>query len=431
MPDKNRIGFYSFGLLFLLACFSLGNIIERHQSSILLLSYATMFITYLFLVQKKDHWKTLLLLGLLSRLLLFFHLPILSDDVFRFIWDGTLLKYGIHPFAELPNYYLDYPVAGLDKALFDQLNSPGYFTIYPPLNQALFWLCVQFDAGWLQSTNVLRGILLASDIGAFFLLRRLLLLYQKDENLAYWYFLNPLVILEVTGNLHFEGLVVFFLLLGMYGYKVGKHLISITGFGLAIGTKLLPLIYLPYLFFRGFRNKQWWLPIAAASLAVVTLLPLFDQTFISGMSSSLDLYFRKFEFNASLYFIAREVGIWFYGYNNIAKIGPLLSIISAVGIITFSGFGAFKKTDLPQAFLIILVIYLLFSTVIHPWYIIPLIAFGVLSGFWFPVCWSLLIFLTYTGYAKSGFELPPWIVVLEYVIVAIFAFLESRNRSNG
>lgn len=429
MREKNRIGFYAFGLLFLFASFSLGNLIARHQSNHLIIAFSSFFISYLFLLQKKNHWRALFLIGLLSRLVFFLALPILSDDVYRFIWDGILLKHEIHPFAELPSHYLTKPVDGLSPALYQKLNSPNYFTIYPPLNQALFWLSVQLGNDWLLNANILRVVFLSADVGSLLLLKGLLNLYNKDQNLAFWYFLNPLVILETTGNLHFEGLVVFFLLLGMYAYKRNKNWIAATGFGLAIGTKLLPVIYLPYLLFVNLKNKKWWIAIMAGIVGLLSFLPLLNETFIKGMSSSLELYFRKFEFNASLYFIAREIGFWMYGYNNIAKIGPLLSMLSTASILVVSGMAAHKKWKLPKAFLFILCVFILFSTIIHPWYIIPLIAFGLLSGFWFPVLWSFMVFLTYLGYTKTGYELPMWVIALEYLSVVIFGFIEIRRSS--
>ena len=428
MREKSLIGFYSFGALFLLAGFSLGNLVTRNQSGHLLFAFITIFISYLFLLQKKGHWKLLLALGIITRVTLFFSLPVLSDDLYRFIWDGVLLKNGVHPFAELPSYYLDYPVDGLSKDLYQRLNSPEYFTIYPPLNQALFWLSVQFDTNWLVSANIIRVFLLLSDIGSFFLLRKLLTGFQRDPNLALWYFLNPLVILEMTGNLHFEGLVVFFVLLGLLGYQQKNHLASVSGFGLAIGTKLLPFIYLPFLFLAGLRNRAWWVPVVAGVVGILTLLPMLDETFISGMSASLDLYFRKFEFNASIYFIAREIGYWIYGYNNIATIGPLLSMISTFGILVISLVAALKGWSYAGTMLALLSTYLLFGTIIHPWYTIPLIAFGLLSRYWFPMLWSFMIFLTYMGYSSTGFELPLWIVVVEYATVFVFAMIEIKRH---
>ena len=83
-----------------------------------------------------------LVLGIFLRALLLFSTPQLSDDVYRFLWDGRLAAHGIHPFAELPSYYMAHPAAipGITRALFEQLNSPGYYTVYPPICQAVFWV---------------------------------------------------------------------------------------------------------------------------------------------------------------------------------------------------------------------------------------------------------------------------------------------------
>ncbi|MBC6411261.1 MAG: DUF2029 domain-containing protein [Ekhidna sp.] len=419
MRKKKPIGFFTFALLFILAFSSIGNGFERHRTVPLLLTYFTAFTGYLFLVREKESPNILFALGIVARLTLFFSLPSLSDDIYRFIWDGILLKNGINPFIELPGYYLDQHIPRLDQALYEQLNSPEYFSVYPPLNQFIFWLSVRFHSGWLVSANIIRTLILAADIGSFFVLRKLLRIYQKEEHTAFFYFLNPLVILEFAGNVHFEGIVIFFLLAGIYLYEKKKNRLSAASIGLAIGTKLLPVIYLPYLFFKGLKNQEWWIPILAGVVGLLTVLPMINQESSDGVQSGLDLYFKKFEFNASLYFIAREIGISYYGYNNIAKIGPLLSVFSILPMLTLSIVGAIKKWNVAKTFLFILSVYLLFTTTVHPWYIIPLAAFGILSGYWYPVVWSVTIFFTYAGYTSDGFELPMWIVAVEYLLVTL------------
>ncbi|MEQ9006564.1 MAG: hypothetical protein RLP12_01680 [Ekhidna sp.] len=431
MPRQHNTGYYTFLAIFLLTIFSIGNWIERHHTLPLLLAYSSAFLGYIFLQLKNENSNLLLGTGILIRVLLFLSLPSLSDDLYRFIWDGTLLKNGIHPFSELPGYYLNQNIPGLDQELFNKLNSQNYFTIYPPLNQFIFWLSITVtDSDWLVSANIIRLFLFAADFGSFYFLKKLLIHYKKPQKLAFWYWLNPLIILEFTGNLHFEGLVIFFLLAGIYFYEKNKNWLSATGLGLAIGTKLLPLIYLPFLFLKGLSEKKWIISIMAGIMGLATLLPLLNETFIQAMSQSLDLYFRSFEFNASIYINAREVGYCIYGYNKIALIGPTLSIISFLSILSISAIAYFKKWSIPKSFLFVLTVYLLFATTVHPWYILPLIAFGLLSGYWYPIVWSFLIFLTYDGYTKNGFELPMYIVVVEYLVVMIVILLELRFHSN-
>ena len=140
MPNQHKTGYYTFLIVYVLAIFSIGNWIERHNTLPLLLAYSSAFLGYIFLLQKNDTSRLLFSTGVIVRILLFLSLPSLSDDLYRFIWDGTLLKNGIHPFNELPGYYLNQNIPGLDHQLYDKLNSPKYFTIYPPLNQFIFWV---------------------------------------------------------------------------------------------------------------------------------------------------------------------------------------------------------------------------------------------------------------------------------------------------
>ena len=426
MLRKHSLGFYTFSFIYVLSIVSIGTWIERSQAVPLFFAYCSAFASYLLLQQNHKQPTFLFGLGLLVRIGFFFSLPTLSDDIYRFIWDGTLLKNGIHPFAELPGYYLTHQVDGIDRALYERLNSPKYFTIYPPINQFVFWIAVSLGSGWLFAANVIRVLLLLADIGSFVLLKKLLISKGKSAHLAFLYFLNPLTVLEFVGNIHFEGIVIFCLLLGIYYYEKKKGWHASLGLGLAIGNKLLPFIYLPYLFFTGLSARRWWVAIAAGLVALLTLIPMFNATFINGMQASLELYFRKFEFNASIYFIAREIGTWIYGYNAIARIGPLLSIVSFVTIIGISIWASFKKWEIGKAFLYILSTYLLLTTTVHPWYIIPLIAFGITQGYRFPIVWSLFIFFTYMGYTKTGFELPMWIVVMEYIALLFSFFLDIK-----
>lgn len=431
MLKRPSTGYNTFVFIFLLGVFSIGNWIDRDQTLPLFLAFFSALLGYLFILQEKENFKLLVGIGLLARLILFFTMPSLSDDIYRFIWDGLLSKNGLNPYTELPSYYLNTTaIPGINSELFNHLNSSNYFSVYPPLNQFLFWISIACTDSWLTATNLLRALLLLADVGSLLILQRLLFHYGKPKQLAFWYFLNPLVILEFTGNIHFEGLVIFLVLVGIYFLEKNRGGLSAASLGLAIATKLLPLIYLPYLFILGLRNRRWWVAISAGLIAILTLLPMLNHAFISSMQSSLDLYFRNFEFNASLYFIAREVGLLIYGYNNIAFIGPLLALLSFSSILFISILGNKRQWSIPKTLLFILTTYLLFTTTVHPWYVLPLIAFGLLSGYWYPIVWSLMIFLTYLGYSKEGFELPLFIVFVEYAVIAVSICIEQIWKRN-
>lgn len=427
MPNHRRNLGYVGALVFLLALLLPIFTITRSDTILILGSYAIAFGAYFFVCGIENE-RFLVSLGFIARIGLFLTLPILSDDVFRFLWDGLLLKNGIHPFNELPGFYLDKNLSGLDQALFDRLNSKTHFTVYPPINQGIFWLAVTISENWLVSTGIIRLFLLASDIGTLYFLRKLLVLKQKPVQWAMLYFLNPLIIIEGVGNLHFEVMVIFFLVTGLYYFEKNKVRKSAIQFGLAVGTKLLPLIFLPYFFFREIRIRKIAFSLIAGLVSIATLLPLYSPSFIHGMRDSLGLYFQRFEFNASIYYLIREIGFAITGYNEIARIGPALSLTSFLTIITISIVAIRKKWAVEKVLLFTLTGHLLLSMTIHPWYILPLIALGILSGYVFPIVWSFAIFITYAGYASKQYELSMWLIALEYLIVFLAFIFNQRIK---
>src|SRR5690606_9444468 len=142
----------------------------------------------------------------------------------------------------------------------------------------------------------------------------------------------------------------------------------------------------------------------------------FDAAIVENLSSSLNLYFRRFEFNASLYYLLREIGTLILGYNPIALIGPFLALVALLRILFFSWSGRINLS-LPERWLFVLTAYLLCATTVHPWYVIPLVVLSVLTRFRFPMIWSALLPLTYLAYGQVPFYENLWVVVLEYGVV--------------
>lgn len=408
----------------------MGYYIERTQTELLLPAFGLMIVASLVIMRNtaEEDMSLPYYWGMLTRLLLLFSFPALSDDIYRFIWDGRLLLNLTDPYKQLPADYVQMGLDGLDATLYNQLNSQKYFSVYPPFNQVFFFLSVLFSPNSVfWSAVVLRVIIILFEMGNIRLIRKLLKHYGLPEKYGLLYALNPLVILELTGNLHFEAIVIFFLLLALWYYEQGKLHHSAVYFGLSVATKFLPLIFLPLLLRKiGFKKTMIYGLIVAAVL-VVSFLPLINTAHIWAIKDSMELYFQKFEFNASVYYLARWYGFETEGHNIIAKSGKWMMYATLGSIWLYALLG--RKKRLPEMMMWVWTLYLLFATTVHPWYIIPLLALSVFSLKQFPYLWTLLVFFTYANYQLDGYTERLEIVIGEYVIIAAVVIYEAFGKS--
>ncbi len=414
--------------------------IPRHATLLLFTAYGILFLIYLWIFNRSSDQTVLfwVLVSLCFRVSLLFALPQLSDDFYRFIWDGRLWAAGQHPFAALPGEYLKLNISGINQDLYNHLNSKEYFAIYPPVAQYVFCVAVKISANSiLGSVIVMRIFILLAEIGSIILMIKLLKKFNQPKKNVLIYALNPLIVMELTGNLHFEAFVIFFLLLTAFFSNRKVLLASAISIGVAICAKLVPLIFLPSFIGRFGVKKLFLFYFAVAVTCLLIFFPFFDWEIFNSMRSSVGLYFNKFEFNASLYYIVREFGFWRYGYNIIQTVAWKLGLITFILIITFVWI-RHKQSKLTQEeinnhlllqdWMWILFIYLLFTTTLHPWYIATLLALSVFTPYRFVIVWTALIFLTYSGYAPDSFHEIIWLTAIEYCIVIGYLIYELWIR---
>jgi alpha-1,6-mannosyltransferase len=365
---------------------------------------------------------------LLCRAVLLFSLPQLSDDFYRFIWDGRLAVQGIHPFEALPSEYAaeGFTVPGLDAALYEKLNSPNYYTVYPPVLQAIFAVaCWLFPQSITGSVFVMKLSLFLFEAGSILLLFRLLRRFGLPSRNVLLYALNPLVIIEITGNLHFEGAMIFFFFLALWWGARSRLRLSAGTMALSVAAKMLSVLALPFLLRQlGFRKALgYYLVFGLVSAAL--FLPLFSEVFISHFGKSLNLYFQKFEFNASLYYVGRWIGYLKTGHNRIDIIGPIFAGAATLLILLQALLYRGKTwADLPQALLFALCTYLFFTTSVHPWYLCMPVALSVFSRYRFAVLWSAVAVWSYHKYQMPGQPEQLWITAAAYVLVYGFLLWE-------
>lgn len=424
---------------------AIGLFTEREDFASYFLLYTGLFITYLYVFRSDLDLKRCLIAAVVFRLILLFSLPNLSDDFHRFYWDGQLSSNGFSPFEMTPADWMSDPPANgpatLNEDLFNSLNSPNYFTIYPPICQYVFGIAASLSSGNIYvAVWIMKLFILLFELGSIFLLISLLRHWQYSPRLILLYALNPLVILELVGNIHFEAGMLFFSLLAVWFLVKKQEMPSAIAFACAICTKLLPLIFLPFLIKRFlfpykenlvknmsnriFRMFRYFAIVGILSIGLFA--SVLNWSDVHHILSSIDLYFRSFEFNASIYYIIREIGYWVKGWNIIEKAGPILGLITMFSIFILAFLE--KKHCIerfPRMMLYSLSIYLFMANIVHPWYITPLIAFCLFTNFRFPILWSFLISFTYIAYMNPNqYQENYYLVALEYILVVGFIIYE-------
>jgi hypothetical protein len=443
-----------FGILLILSFFGYAvfSSLPRKQFLDNLLCYAGLFVLFLgfYWIAKKaateklslfppdlgtffrisPHLVVWLFAGIALRLVFLWDTPHLSQDFFRFIWDGHLLLNGYNPYLYLPDDLIksgtDFiPNASLLHASMGELSS-GHYTNYPPLNQLFFAASAFLGGKSVVLTMVwMRIFIISADVLIFIFGLKLLRLLGKPDYLILLYFLNPFVIIELTGNLHWEGVMACLMLIGVFHFICYDRIKSAFYIGLGILLKLLPLMILPLLI-RSLKFKKMVVFFSILGVVVIAgFAPFISQALLENYGASVGLWFGTFEFNASVYYIIREIGFEFTGYNIIGTVGKILPVITLISILLFA---AIRKNQFPEILLTSILfsftIYLLLSTTVHPWYLTIPLLFSIFTKYRYMVVWSGLVFLSYSAYSNASYQENLWWVGLEYTLVVGFLVYE-------
>jgi alpha-1,6-mannosyltransferase len=357
--------------------------------------------------------------------------PKLSDDIYRFIWDGTLLTKGESPFSLLPMEVLIKYDDNAFRDLYPKLNSQLYYSVYPFTCQFIFLIAAGLAKIGIPHYLGLKFCYIFFHGVGYHYAKKIFDSNGYDRNKLLIYYLNPLVIIEGIGNLHAEVVMVGLLIPALYYLQKKEWLLAALFYSLSIATKLTVLMLVPFIGFYLWKERKHAFIVYCGTFSLLFFLPLVANKGLVGFINSLDLYFRKFEFNASIYYVSRWLGQMITGYNQIAVIGPLLALTLIFIIIKTS----VQKDHWPisiysfsKVALIILPIHLLFSTTIHPWYLITILFFTAVVEKTSLVLWSYCITWTYINYSGNVYHENLYIVFVEYFMVFIFYFIEKRKE---
>tara|TARA_R110002072_G_scaffold303077_1_gene492899 strand:+ start:21448 stop:22791 length:1344 start_codon:yes stop_codon:yes gene_type:complete len=398
-------------LLFLLSIFLVNFETDRTEFGFIATFYVIAFISYLTIYSQKStfQFKHLLFFAIVAQLLSMWNEPNLSIDYYRFLWDGEITLQGINPFDFKPqelanrdfltsNEYMQEIYGGISDL------SKNNYSCYPPINQFYFMGASAFSESLTLSVFILKLLIVLTEVlGAFFLVK--ILDFLSIERSRMWLlYLNPLWILECTGNTHFEGVMISFLFIAFYFLLQKKEVLGSVFFAIAVQIKLVPLLILPFfLRFLGWKKAITFYILTILLVVAFGFIQL-DSENINNFIASLRLYFEVFEFNSFILYYYIQFGFWDVGWNMTRTYGPRLSAIALTIIVTLAIWGGrinpdnFDWKKLFKKITIAFFVYLIFSSTLHPWYVLPLLAFSLFTNYAFPLAWSFVIFFSYVFY---------------------------------
>jgi alpha-1,6-mannosyltransferase len=332
------------------------------------------------------------------------------DDLHRYVWDGRVQRFGYSPYGVIPN---DPALAGLHTPETSEMNNPDVSSPYPAGAQLFFRAVTAIR----ESTFAFKVALLGCDFAIILVLLGVLPRNGKGEHWVLAYAWHPLIATEVAGGGHIDILGVLLLVISIAALTRRWRATAAVAFGLAVAVKFLPIVVAP-LYWRRLRIRD-----ALLSVLVVGLLyaPFLRNGRIP--TGSLSTYLQRFRFNDPLFNTFERV----MSPHMVAGLAVLVGLLAAVWLRGRQPENLWSAWAWPMA------VALAFSPVLYPWYLVWLVPFLGAASTLPLMLWSVTILFTYFVWYLQAFghpwQVPGWIMVLEYGLVLLGAAIILARRS--
>lgn len=337
--------------------------------------------------------------------------PELSDDIYRYLWDGLQLLSGQNPYA-LPPAEITAATAFLAK-IRNAVNHPELVTIYGPAAQLFFGLASLSGGTVLGFKAALILVDLGCCAGICLLLRRLRIPAWKGVLYAW----HPLPVLEIAGSGHIDGVGLFFLLAALLIVTKNNDSTDTARTpwaaglfaGCAVLVKLFPAVFLPGFLLAPTKQKWFWAVsfTAAFLLTSIALAVPFCPELANGLQT-LHTYTANWEFSSfsfrSLRFLTSSASVARIIIGGSFFLGAIcLYLLLYRSLQTCPGYN--RPLAMMKTLYALSLLYLLLTPTLHPWYGLYLVLFlpfaagpcGLILSWSLLLGYQVLIFYTLLG----------------------------------
>lgn len=344
------------------------------------------YVLALKLIEKENPSPAIIwIFAVLFRLILLLTPVTLSEDVYRYIWDGHLLNSGINPYAAVVNSPLLDPFS---TPLRERVNYPWLATPYLPAAQLYFGL-VEWIAPQTPQAFQVGAVLL--DLAAAGLVMVSLTKLNISGKAILVYLWNPLVVVEFSHGAHIDVLMVFFMAAGLWSLVSGKRggvWLSALAWAAAVLVKGWPILSAPL-----FASRWGIKRLVLFGLVITIPLALFaveagwgfgDTAGGQGVFGAVRVYTTAWKFNAGLYHwlekglgatIARWISLLLPGL-----VGFLLGVKAWFNEVAYQSDLTARNRVLIRWVMLPFSLFLLLTPTVHPWYLA--LVFVLLPFFW-------------------------------------------------
>ena len=415
------------GRVFRLMAFLLGGVFmllsvlsyDRQNIRILLILYLLSFLPFLVALRIGPRinisTRMLFLTALVFRLILLTSFPVFSDDVFRYLWEGKMQLMGINPYLTAP---ADPATIPYRDAYFELINHKTIPTIYPPLSELFFLVCMKAS----YNLYFFKAMLIVLDMGTLALLYAMI----KKHGIPIYHLLiyawHPLVVVEIAGSGHQDIIGMFFLVGCLYFRQKQNEMGSAAMLTGSFLSKLFPLFLFPLLL----RHRNKWPYLVLVAMTILFYVPFYSAD--SHLFTGLSVYSKTWQANDSI----------FYALNLLLNNPFTAKMVVAFIFFTVFLYVYIKISDFPKACFAALGSFLILLPTLHPWYVLWIIPFLVITPnrawIWLTMSTAAFYHILIDYFEKDVWQEQIWIKCLIYIpffVLLVLPYIKGKTVSHA